>query len=110
MNRPWRAVAGGVEIFLRVTAKAGADRIAGQWRGPQGAERISIRVAAAPEKGRANEAAIRLLAGALAIAPSALRLTAGETDRLKTVRAEGDAADMEARLGALMRRLEEGPP
>lgn len=106
MNGPWRRVDGGVEIFLRVTAKAGGDRIAGLWRGSDPAVRLAVRVAAAPEKGRANDAAIRLLAAELAMPPSAIDLTSGETDRLKAVRVRGNAALIEERLVMLLRRVQ----
>ncbi|MGE3877151.1 MAG: DUF167 domain-containing protein, partial [Parvibaculaceae bacterium] len=41
-----------------------------------------VKVRAQPEKGRANEAAIELLAEALDLPRRALAITAGETDRL----------------------------
>ncbi|MEM1077761.1 MAG: DUF167 domain-containing protein [Pseudomonadota bacterium] len=44
---------------------------------------IRVRVTAAPEKGRANAAVVRLLAKALGIAPGRLRLVQGQSNRIK---------------------------
>jgi hypothetical protein len=106
LTAPWRRVEGGVELFVRVAAKAGADRVAGLWRGAEARERLAVRVAAAPEKGRANDAVIRLLAAQSELAPSMFAVTAGETGRLKTVRIAGDAAQIETRLAALLTRVQ----
>jgi uncharacterized protein YggU (UPF0235/DUF167 family) len=62
------------DILLRVRAKPGAraDRIAGR-RG----DSLLVEVRAAPERGRANEAVIRVLADSLGIRASAIELKAG---------------------------------
>jgi uncharacterized protein len=44
-----------------------------------------IKVAAAPEKGRANRALIDFLAGELGVAKSRIRITSGETSPLKRI-------------------------
>jgi len=57
------------------------------------------RVAAPPERGRANEALVDLLAGALAVPRSSVRIVGGATARSKVVEVESlDAADVERRL------------
>jgi len=48
-------------------------------------------VTAAPEKGKANAAVIEVLAEALGLPKSALRIVSGETSPLKTVEIDGDA-------------------
>lgn len=106
MSAPWRRAKSGVEIYIRVTAKADADRISGLWTGPDGARRFSVRVAAAPEKGKANAATVKVLARALSLPASKLSLISGDTDRLKTLLADGEAFELENRLAELMRRLE----
>jgi uncharacterized protein YggU (UPF0235/DUF167 family) len=53
-----------------------------------------------PDKGRANAAAIALLAKLLGVPKSAVTLIAGDTARLKTVAIAGDGAGMAARLAA----------
>jgi uncharacterized protein YggU (UPF0235/DUF167 family) len=62
---------------------------------------LRVRVAAAPDKGKANAAAIMLLAKALDVAKSTLEITAGHTARLKTVEVAGDGEMLAARLDGL---------
>lgn len=71
---------------LRVHAapKAGADEIVG-WRGGE----LLVRVTAPPENGKANAAVCKLLANALGVPKSAVRVTRGDISRHKTVEAEG---------------------
>lgn len=83
----------GLLLALRVSPKAGSDRIGGVHNGA-----LKVAVTAPPDKGRANEAVIRLLAKALGVAPSAIELVSGETSRDKKVRlpATLDAATIRA--------------
>jgi uncharacterized protein YggU (UPF0235/DUF167 family) len=50
-----------------------------------------VQVTAAPEKGKANAAVVDVLAEALDLPKSALRIVSGETSPLKTVEIDGDA-------------------
>ncbi|HEX9268529.1 MAG TPA: DUF167 domain-containing protein [Candidatus Limnocylindria bacterium] len=59
---------------------------------------LLARVTAAPERGAANAALVRLLADALDVPPSAIAIEAGATARLKRLSAPSGA---EARLRAL---------
>lgn len=77
-------------IKLRVTPNAGRDRIEGFETLADGTEVLRIRVAAVPDKGKANAAVMALLAKSLGLPKSALTLVAGETARLKTVEVEND--------------------
>jgi uncharacterized protein len=52
-----------------------------------------VRVAAAPERGRANSALLELLAERLGVRAGALRLVAGHTARDKIVEVEGIGTD-----------------
>lgn len=61
-----------------------------------------MRVAAPPDAGRANDALIELLAGALGLAKSRLTLAAGASQRLKTVAIAGDSADIARRVEDLL--------
>jgi uncharacterized protein (TIGR00251 family) len=59
-----------------------------------------IRVAAAPEDGKANEAVLRLLAERLALPRQSVAIVSGPTSRDKVVSLTGiDAAETERRLG-----------
>jgi uncharacterized protein len=80
-----------------VTPKSRRDEIAGMR--PDGT--VRIRVTAAPEGGRANEAVLRLLRDALALPAGAVRLRAGASSREKWVEIDGvDEAMLAARLKA----------
>ena len=60
-----------------------------------------VRVAAPPERGRANAAFCALLAEALGVPPASVRVVAGASARRKVVEIEGiDAAEADRRLGA----------
>ena len=62
---------------------------------------LRLRVAAVPDKGKANAAVIALLGKALGIPKSAITVTAGETARLKTVAIGGDGTALAAALDRL---------
>jgi uncharacterized protein YggU (UPF0235/DUF167 family) len=62
---------------------------------------LRLRVAAVPDKGRANAAVIALIGKALGVPKSAIAVTAGETARLKTVAIAGDGNALAAQLDAL---------
>ncbi|MDF1737407.1 MAG: DUF167 domain-containing protein [Minwuia sp.] len=74
------------------------------WRvDPDGTRRLKVRVAAPPEKGKANRAVIKLLAEVLNVAPRDIEVVRGEISRAKTVQIAG-AEDQ------LRRRLPPQPP
>jgi uncharacterized protein (TIGR00251 family) len=59
------------------------------------------RIAAPPERGRANEALCKLLAEALAVPRSSVRVVAGRSARAKVVEIDGlDPADVDSRLSS----------
>ena len=62
---------------------------------------IKVSVTAAPERGRANQALVALLAKRLGIPKGAVRLVRGERSRTKVLLVEGiESADLLARLSA----------
>ena len=82
-------------ISLRVTPGASRDAVAG-WQ----EDVLRVRVAAPPERGKANEAVLRLLAAALGVERRHLRIVRGQTSRDKLVQVVGlDQAEIRARLG-----------
>ena len=85
-------------IRVRLTPRAGREAIDG-WRG----KALRVRVSAPPVDGRANEALERLIASALGLPPSAVRVTAGARGRDKTVAIDGieqeDALDQLGKAG-----------
>jgi uncharacterized protein len=84
---------GGTVIRLRVKPRAGRDGVVG-FHG--GALRVSVN--SAPEKGKANRAVLAVVAEALGLAPSQLRLLSGETSQDKQVWAPLDAATVKRKL------------
>ena len=81
---------------LRVRVSPGAKRAAVVGRHGDG---WKVRVAAAPEHGRANDALVRLLADTLAVPPASVRLVSGHSARDKIVELAGvDASQVERRL------------
>lgn len=90
-------VADGTLIDVKVVPGSSRDRVAG----PLGA-RLKIAVAAPPEKGAANKAAMRLLAGKLGLRAGDVELAAGPARPEKTFLVRGLAPD------EVRRRLESG--
>jgi uncharacterized protein (TIGR00251 family) len=88
--RPYRREADGLLLFVRVTPKAGSDRIDGLEVRDDDTTVLRVRVRAVPDKGKANAAAIAVVAKALHIPKSRITLVAGDTARLKTLRLTGD--------------------
>jgi uncharacterized protein (TIGR00251 family) len=73
-----------MKIQLKVVPKSSRDRVVG-WVG----DRLKVQVTAAPERGKANAAVVDVLAGALGVPRSRVRIVAGETSPLKTVEIDG---------------------
>ena len=84
---------------MRLTPKGGRDAIDGFVRLADNTHAVAVRVAAAPEGGKANAALLKLLGKAWGVARRDLAIVGGEKSRLKRVVVAGDAA-------ALARRLE----
>ena len=81
-------------LKVRVQPRASRDALAGEREGT-----LVVRLVAPPVEGAANEALARFLGKALGVAPSAVRIIAGEAGRNKVVAVAGlDAAAALARL------------
>jgi len=96
---PQWVAAGQSAVILRVLAKPGSSR-RGILRGdPRG---LVIALNAAPEKGRANDELIGLIAAALGMRRTAVELTAGAGSRHKILRiSTTDPAEVARQLIAL---------
>jgi uncharacterized protein len=77
-----------IAFSVRVTPRASRDAIEGEWQGA-----LRVRLSAPPVDDRANEALCRFLAACLNIAPSAVRIVAGERSRMKRVQVRGVSAE-----------------
>ncbi|MDQ0511429.1 DUF167 family protein [Ancylobacter amanitiformis] len=98
----WVAVADGLVVTVRATPRGGRDAIDGLVELGDGRRAVKARVSVAAEDGKANAALARLLAKAGGIAPSRVELLSGATSRTKSFKLTGDAAEVAARLGALV--------
>lgn len=85
---------------LNVWVQPGASRsrVAGM-RG----DAVKVAVSAPPEKGRANKAVESLLARALGVRRSSVRVVSGHTSRLKVVEIEGVGPEALAELTEMAR-------
>lgn len=106
LREAWGAADGGATLFLRVTPGAAKDDISGFFDDPNGQRRLCVKVAAPPDKGKANAAALKLLSARLGLPKSALSIKAGETSRVKTVAISGDQQVVVKALKTLMGEIE----
>lgn len=79
-----RETAGGAVFKVKAIPNAGRNGLAGEYSGM-----MKIKVAAAPEKGKANEELAGYLAELLGISKSMVSVVKGETAREKTVLVSG---------------------
>lgn len=73
-------------VAVRLTPRAGREGVSGVWTDAQGARWLQAAVNAPPDKGRANDALVALLATALDAPRTSISLEAGATARLKRLR------------------------
>lgn len=69
-----------VSFTIRVTPRASANAVGGEREGA-----LLVRVTAPPVEGQANDAVVKLLAEALDLAPTAIRVERGAAGRTKRV-------------------------
>ncbi len=87
-------------LTVRLTPRADGDRIDGWTADDAGRPLLKVRTAATPTDGKANAALGKLIARALGVAPSAVRLASGAGARTKSLVIEGlEQAELERRLG-----------
>ncbi len=90
-------------IPVRATPGASKNAAGGAWTGPDGAARLVVKVTAPPDSGRANKAIESLLASAFGLSKSAVSVTSGAKNRLKTVTLNGpDEAALKKRYEELL--------
>ena len=98
---PWRYSTDGISVDLRVTPRGGRDDIDGIETLADGRRVVKVRVRAIAEGGEANRAVTELLAKALGVSKTSVRLLSGTTSRKKQIAVAGDAA----RLGERLRQI-----
>jgi uncharacterized protein (TIGR00251 family) len=92
----------GVVIAVRVKPRAKRAGVIG-WHG----EALKLAVRAAPERGRANDEVLAVLATALGVPVAALAIEVGATSQDKRVRVRGlSAAELQQRLEVAIAKLD----
>ncbi|MBP1887730.1 DUF167 domain-containing protein [Sinorhizobium mexicanum] len=91
-----------VRLTVRLTPNGGRDTIDGFESAADGEEYLKVRVRAVPEKGKANQALIALLAKQFGIAKNRIALVSGDTQRKKILRIEADPEDIIKRLAEIV--------
>ncbi|MBX3483719.1 DUF167 family protein [Phenylobacterium sp.] len=78
-----------MRLTVRVTPKGGRDAVDGWAADEAGRPVLKLRVSAAASEGAANAAVVALIAKALKLPKSAVRIAAGGTSRVKRLEIEG---------------------
>ena len=94
----WSVGPAGLSLSIRLTPKGGRDAIDGIEELADGRAVLKARVRSAPSDGAANAALIRLVARALDVAPSRVKLASGASARIKRLTIEGDGSALAAAL------------
>jgi hypothetical protein len=95
-----------LSISVKAVPRAARDEIVG-WLG----DALKVRVTAPPQDGRANAALEALLAAALGVRKSAVRVAAGHGSARKRVEIDGlERAEIERRLSAAALGVASGGP
>jgi hypothetical protein len=87
----------GYVLLLTVSPGARRSEVVGLY-----GDRLKVRVAAAPEKGAANQELLAFLARVLQVPKNSLRLTGGAQSRSKVVEVLDLSPDLAARLQGLL--------
>jgi uncharacterized protein (TIGR00251 family) len=86
---------GGVIFTAKVVPGSSRTAVAGVL-----ADMVKVRVAAAPEKGKANQCLVAFLANQLGVRKNAVEIVSGQTQPVKQVRVVGiSAAELLEKLG-----------
>jgi uncharacterized protein (TIGR00251 family) len=80
LSKPWCSAlsGGGVRIAVQIAANAKRTEVLGVFDGA-----LKIRLQAQPIEGKANEALVKYLAGALGVSRSSVAITHGHTNKRK---------------------------
>jgi uncharacterized protein YggU (UPF0235/DUF167 family) len=103
----FRAARNGIDLFVRLTPRSSGDEIGEVETSADGRARLAVRVRAVPDKGKANAALEKLVAGWLGVPRTTVTVSAGQTQRLKTLRIEGDSEELAAQIRARTQRAGE---
>ncbi len=77
----------GCTFQVRVVPRSRRDTVVGLY-----GDALKVRLTAPPERGKANQALLKFLAGQLGVSPSAVEILSGHTSRQKRVCVKGVSA------------------
>jgi uncharacterized protein (TIGR00251 family) len=97
-SAPYAMTESGARLAVRLTPKAGRAGFNGIARDAAGEAYVKAGVTAPAEDGKANKALLKLLARALGLPASAMRIASGATARQKSIEIAGDPAQLKKRL------------
>jgi uncharacterized protein YggU (UPF0235/DUF167 family) len=92
---------GGITLSVRVSPRGGRNAVEGLVADADGRPQLSVRVAAAPVDGEANDAVEATVARWLGLKPREVEVTGGTTTRSKVLTIDGDPVQLMRRLQAL---------
>jgi len=94
MSRSWCSpLPGGVRLAVQIQPNAKKTEVVGVLD-----DALKIKLAAQPVEGKANEALVKWLAGALGVSRSAVTLTHGQTNKKKLLEVAGVTLEDVGRL------------
>jgi len=91
---PLSADARGVRLAVRLSPRASRDEVTGMTRDADDRLWIDARVRALPDKGKANTAVEKLIAGEIGVAKTSVSVISGSTNRNKILHIEGDPGEL----------------
>lgn len=100
-DKAFRTVGQGIRLAMRLTPKASCDEILGLAEGPDGPV-IKAKVRAIPDKSKANQALLKLVAKWVQLPQSEINLVSGHKSRFKTIEIVGEPEILRARICALL--------
>ena len=103
---PFRAVAEGVRIAVRLQPGARRDALGGIRELADGSVVLQARVTAAPEGGKANARLLALLARSWKLPKSDFEVASGARDRRKSILLRGEPQALLTRLQAWLADLD----
>ncbi len=98
VSAAWSRSENGIRLAVHLTPKSSRNAVEGVAMQPDGSNVLKMRVRAVPEYGKANAAAIELLADWLNIPRSSFALEAGGKSRVKLFRIDGDPVALDSSL------------
>ena len=99
--KAWAPVTAGITLSVRVSPRGGRNAVEGLVADAEGRPQLSVRLAAAPVDGEANDAVEATLARWLGVKSHEVEVTGGITTRSKVVTIDGDPVALMRRLQAL---------